>query len=93
MTADSLPYSFLNLEPISCSIQGIQVSQETGKMVWYSHYFKSFSQFIIIYTVKGFGTVDETEVDVFLEFPTFLYDPVNVGNLISDSSSSKRIHA
>ena len=55
-------------------------------MVWYSHYFKSFSQFIMIYTVKGFGTIDETEVDVFLEFPTFLYDPVNVGNLISGSS-------
>ena len=62
-------------------------------MVWYSHYFKSFSQFIMIYTVKGFVTIDETEVDVFLEFPTFLYDPVNVGNLISDSSSSKRIYA
>ena len=47
----------------------------------------------MIYTVKGFVTIDETEVDVFLEFPTFLYDPVNVGNLISDSSSSKRIYA
>ena len=41
----------------------------------------------MIHTVKGFGVVDETEVDVFLEFPSFLYDPVNVGNLISGSSS------
>ena len=62
-------------------------------MVWYSHPSKRFPQFIIVHKVKGFGGVDETEVDVFLEFPTFLYDPVNVGNLISDSSSSKRIYA
>ena len=61
----------------------MQVSQETGKMVWYSHLFKSFPQFIMIHTVKGFGVVDETEVDVFLEFPCFLYDPADVGNLIS----------
>ena len=56
-------------------------------MVWYSHLFKSFPQFVMIHTVKGFGVVDETEVDVFLEFPCFLYDPVNVDNLISGSSS------
>ena len=49
--------------------------------------FKSFPQFIMIHTVKGFGVVDETEVDVSLEFPGFLYDPLNVGNLISGSSS------
>ena len=47
----------------------------------YSHRFKSFSQCVMIRTVKGFSVVDETEVDVFLEFPCFLYDPVNVGNL------------
>ena len=64
-----------------------KVSQETGKMVWYSHLFKSLPQFIMIHTVKGFGVVDETEVDVFLEFPCFLYDPANVGNLISGSSA------
>ena len=52
-------------------------------MVWYSHLFKSFPQFIMIHTVKGFGTADEREVDVFLESPSFLYDPVIVGNLIS----------
>ena len=56
-------------------------------MVWYSHLSKSFPQFVMIHRVKDFSTVDETEVDVFLEFPCFLYDPVNVGNLISDSSS------
>ena len=60
-------------------------------MVWYSHLFKSFLQFIMIHTIKGFSVGDETEIDVFLEFPSFLYDPVNVGNLISGSSSfSKR---
>ena len=160
----ALSYSFLNPEPLSCSIQGsnccilthIQVSQETGererecdvaqscltlcdpmdcslpsssvhglfqaillkwiaisfskgcsqprdrtwvsrirdrrftiratKMVCYSHLFKSFPQFVMIHTVKSFSVVDETEVDVFLEFPGFLYDPANVGNLISGFS-------
>ena len=55
-------------------------------MVWYSDLFKSFPQFIMIHTVKGFGIVDETEVDK-LEFPSFVYDPANVSNLISGSSS------
>ena len=91
----ALSYSFLNLEPVSCSVQdsnccfltSIQVSQETGKMVWYSHLFKSFPQFVMIHTVKGFSIVNETEVDVFLEFPCFLCDPANVGNLVSGSSA------
>ena len=91
----ALLYSFLNLEPISCSTQGsdccfltnIQVSQKTGKMLWYSHLFKSFPQFIMIHTVEGFSVVNQTEVGVFLDFPSFLYDSVNVGNLISGSSS------
>ena len=55
-------------------------------MVWYSKLFKSFPQFVVIYRVKGFSIVNETEVDVFLEFSCFLYDPANVGNLISGSS-------
>ena len=55
-------------------------------MAWYYHLFKSFPQFIMIHTVKGFGVVDEIEVDVFLEFPCFLYDLANVGNLTSGSS-------
>ena len=56
-------------------------------MVWYSHPFNSFPQFIMIHTVKGFGVVSETEIDVFLKYPCFLYNPANVGNLISSSSS------
>ena len=55
-------------------------------MVWNSHLFKNF-QFIVIHTVKGFSVVSETEVDVFIEFSCFFYDPVDVGNLISDSSA------
>ena len=54
-------------------------------MVCYYHPFKSFPQFVMIHTVKGFIIVNETDVGVFLKFPCFLYDPVN-GNLISDSS-------
>ena len=56
-------------------------------MVWYSHLFKNFSQLIVIHIVKGFCIVNEAEVDVFLEFPCFFYDPTNVGNLISSSSA------
>ena len=56
-------------------------------MVWYSNLFKIFPQFIMIHTVKGFGRVNETEVAVFLEFPSFPCDTANVGNLISGSSA------
>ena len=56
-------------------------------MVWYSHLCKSFPQFIMIHKDKGFSLVDETEVDIFLEFSSFLYDRANVGNLISGTSS------
>ena len=56
-------------------------------MVWYSPLFKNLSQFIMIHTVKGLSIIDETEVDVFLEFPSFLHDPANVGNLTSGSSA------
>ena len=56
-------------------------------MVWNSHPFKSFPQFVMINRVKDFSVVDEGEADVFLEFPCFLYDPANVGNLMSGSSS------
>ena len=54
-------------------------------MVWYPHLLKNFPQFVVIHTVKGFSVV--SEVDVFLDFPCFFYSPVNVGNLISDSSA------
>ena len=66
-----------------CFLTCIQVSQEVGKVVWYSYLFKDFPQFVVIHTVKGFSIVDEVKVDVFLEFPCFLYDPMDVGNLIS----------
>ena len=56
-------------------------------MVWYSHLFKNFPQFIVIHTVKGFGIVNEAQVDVFLEFSSFFYDPADVGNLVSGSSA------
>ena len=56
-------------------------------MVWYSHLLKNFSQFVVIHTVKGFSIVSEAEVDVFLEFPCFLYDSVDIGNLMSGSSA------
>ena len=54
-------------------------------MVWYSHLFKSFPQFVVIHTVKGFSVVNETEVDVFLELSCFFDDPTDIGNLISHS--------
>ena len=56
-------------------------------MVWHSHVFKNFPQFVVIHTVKGFGIVNKAEVDVFLELSCFSDDPVDVGNLISGSSA------
>ena len=81
-------YSFPNLEPIHvssnwCFLTRIQISQDADKVVWYSHLLKNFPQFVVIHTVKGFGTVGKAEIDVFLESPIFLYDPATVGNLIS----------
>ena len=64
----------------------IQISQKTGEVVWYSSVFKSFPQFVVIHTAKGFSIVIVAEVDVFLEFLCFLHNPTNVGNLISGSS-------
>ena len=56
-------------------------------MVWYSHLFHNFPQFMVIHTVKGFGIVNKAETDVFLELSCFCDDPSNVGNLISGSSA------
>ena len=56
-------------------------------MVWYSHLFQNFPQFIVIHTVKGFGIVNKAEIDVFLELSWFFDDPTDVGNLISGSSA------
>ena len=65
----------------------MQISQEEGKVVWYAHLFKNFSQFVVIYTVKGSGIVNKAEIDVFLEFSYFLDDPKDIGNLTSGSSA------
>ena len=56
-------------------------------MVWYSHLLENFPQFVVIHTVKGFGIVNKTEIDVFLELSSFFDDPMDVGNLISGSSA------
>ena len=56
-------------------------------MVWYSHLFQNFPEFVVIHTVKGFGIVNKAEIDVFLEFSCFFNDPTDVGNLISGSSA------
>ena len=69
----------------------IQISQEAGKVVWYSHLFKNFPHFVVIHTVKGFGIVNKAEVDVLLELSCFPSDPTNVGNLISGSLASLKL--
>ena len=70
-----------------CILTCIQISQEVGKVVWYSQLLKNFPQFVVIHTVKGFGVVNKAEVDVSLELSCFFYDPMDVGNLISGSSA------
>ena len=70
-----------------CFLTCIQVSQEAGQVVWYSHLFQKFPQFIVIHTVKGFGIVNKAEIDVLLEFSCFFNDPADVDNLISGSSA------
>ena len=74
-------YSFSYLEPVCCSMSSsnccfltcIQISQEAGQVVWYSHLFQNFPQFVVIHTVKGFGIVNKAEVDVFLELSCFFW--------------------
>ena len=70
-----------------CILSCIQVSQEAGKVVWYSQIFNNFPQFVVIHMVKIFIAVKEAEVGVLLEFPCFFYDPTDIGNLISGSSA------
>ena len=87
----ALTDSFPNVEPVHCSMSRsnccfltcIQISQEAGKVVWYSHLLKNFPQFVVIHTTRGLSIVNEA--DVFLEFSSFFYDPMDVGNLISGS--------
>ena len=95
MKYTALKYSFPNLEPVCrftsssncCFLTCIQISQEAGKVVWYSHLLKYFPQFVVIHTVKGLSVLNEAEVDVFLELSCFFNDPADVGNLISGSSA------
>ena len=70
-----------------CFLTCIQVSQEAGQVVWHSHLFQNCPQFIVIHTVKGFGIVNKTEIDVFLKLSWFFDDPADVVNLISGSSA------
>ena len=70
-----------------CFLTCIQISQEAGQVVWYSHLFQNFPQIVVIHTVKGFGIVNKAEIDVFLELSCFFNDPTDVGNLISCSSA------
>ena len=68
-----------------CFFTHIQVSQETGKVVWYSHLSKNFPEFVVIHTVIDFSIVNEA--GVFMEFPCFHYDPMNAGHLMFGSST------
>ena len=70
-----------------CFLTCIHISQEAGKVVWYSHLLKNLSQCVVIHIVKGISIVSEPEVDVFLEFSCFFYDPMDVDNLTSGSSA------
>ena len=88
-------YSFPSLEPVCCPSSNsyycfltcIQISQKAGQVVWYSHLLKSFPQFVLVHTVKGFDVANNAKVDVFLELSCFFDDPVGVDNLISGSSA------
>ena len=84
-------YSFPDLEPVysssCCFMICIYISQEASQVVWYSHLFKNFPQFVVIHTVKGFGIVNKAEVDVFVELSCFFDDPMDVGNLMSGSTA------
>ena len=89
----ALMYSFPYLKPVCCSMSSsnccfltcIQISQEADQVVWCSHLFQNFPQFVVIHTVKGFGIVNKA--DVILEFSCFFNDQTDVGNLISGSSA------
>ena len=90
-----LMYSFPYLEPVCCSMSSsnccfltcIQISEEADQLVWYSHLFQNFPQFVVIHTVKGFDIVNKAEVDDFLDLSWFFDGPVDVGNLVSGSSA------
>ena len=91
----ALTYSFPDLEPVCCSMPSfncciltcLQICQEAVQVVWYSHLFQNFPQFIVIHTVKGFGIVNKAEIDVFLELSCFFNKSTDADNLISGSST------
>ena len=70
-----------------CFLTCIQIFQEAGKVIWYSHLLKNFPQFLVILTVKGFSVVNEAEVDVFMELSCFFDDPMDAGNFIYGPSA------
>ena len=70
-----------------CFLTCIQISQEAGQVVWYSHLLKNFPQFVMIHTVKDFDIVNKAEIGVLLELSCFFDDPADVGNLVSGSSA------
>ena len=76
------------MSSFNCFLTYIQVSQEARKLVWYSHFFKNFPQFVVIHTVKGFSVVNEAELDIILDLLCYFHDPTNAVNLISASSAS-----
>ena len=94
MTIHSLDILLSNFQPLCCFLSSsnccfltcIQISQEADKVVSYSHFLKDFPHFVLIHTVKSFSTVNEAEVDFFLEFSWLFCDSMCVGNLISCSS-------
>ena len=75
--------SFSHVQLYCCFLFCIQVSQEAGNVVWYSHLLKNFPQFVVIHIVKDVSIISETKVDVFLKFSSFFYDLKDAGNLIS----------
>ena len=84
----ALSYSFPTMSSSYCCFSTyIQIFQEEIQVVWYFSLFQNFPQFVVIHRVKGFGIVNKAEVDVFLEFFCFFYDPTDVANLISGSSA------
>ena len=70
-----------------CFLTRIQISQEASQVVWYSHLFQNFPEFVVVHTVKGFGIINKAEIDIFLELSCFFNDPADVGNLVSGSSA------
>ena len=89
------PFPIWNQSAVPCPVLTTVASwpahrflrRQVRKVVWYSHIFQNFLRFVVIHTVKGFGIVNRTEVDVFMELSWFFYDPTDVGNLISGSSA------